>query len=1184
MPALVKSLKGQVDAVILTIRNDEDQAVAALLGKLEPTSGGRSYRVAKIPGATRDLTVALLRLIEPGNGPAQDAARDAIHELEPRMLVLVGIAGAVPAPELTLGDVMVATRVADLRVQALVPNALSQLDLRGERVHKKLADRLTNLVEPSGWADVVTHPRPQAPLDPDLFKGSEDWNEKITRSLRALFHTAGHKALAHMRVGVELARDISDRSLENGLAVVTPHLDAEQALEAMELAVTLARRDRAPAIEPWLALLPRALPARLDDVELRARALPQPWHRFEALVKIARLVAAEVPARAAAIRAEAIRVLRTEVPRPWGFLNLTARLATELEEPARAEVLAEACAIAEAVDASAPRASYCARLACIVTGGSRLHMATVAARAGCADQHEDGPGDALDLIPDVEDEVARRVLDEIIAAGRSDDVARWLGRHWQPERVSVAQRWARIVELLDEGDLARVREAWLEHLRERWHGSKDPTHLQDLVSAGLADEAIAIARESPEPRWRDVGLGHLAALLPIDERIELLTRLLASGDAPEWALESTIAAVADERPDVALALLPRAPTPIRARALARLAWRADGAERARLAVAVGAAARELEDVHERLRLLDDAHRLSGSDDLFRLVCEEIAALPARLDWLRRGYIQDLEDRCTPAQREVVERLTPGTDVPDEHILMPGAADARLRRTGRAGLAAIRRSDLRTRAALRLAELLAESGEQLEADRAIEDALRSSRMISDTWTVCRAAASLGPREPTMTAIIERARLVSDPAERFQALVAVLPHAGVAHETALAAAVDAAEATLDIPQALSRDFFIRHAPPERRDLAVTRLFDEVRGRCRELAPRLSRMRTADRNLDLWAAYHFDRDHQVMDLQRLLGEIAWALSPAQAEEALDLIPLHWTGHALSLLNVLARRDEAAHVRWAPMRLRVLDILRTRRGIERGGALAVLAYNVPSSEREEVIVEALAEARTEGDEHGRRDNRSTVLDTLAPLLDENHIDRVLPLAGRLAEQRRRPSLRVPAPRAPSRSCQRAAVRRGEGRRHPRDADRRPRCAPAGRGAGSGHRGHRAEGARSQRGARGRADPCAPLSGRPARAHPRPRGRHQPACGVSTGRERASHWLGRRHAPHPLAAARPSSLRSGRRDREGPRPYARRSPRRAHRARTGLAGACRAGRDGCARRRDPRGLALVAIGHNRVG
>lgn len=56
-------------------------------------------------------------------------------------------------------------------------------------------------------------------------------------------------------------------------------------------------------------------------------------------------------------------------------------MRAELEEPARAEVLAEVCAIAEAVDALAERASYCAKLARIVTGELRLRMAIVTALA-----------------------------------------------------------------------------------------------------------------------------------------------------------------------------------------------------------------------------------------------------------------------------------------------------------------------------------------------------------------------------------------------------------------------------------------------------------------------------------------------------------------------------------------------------------------------------------------------------------------------------------------------------------------------------------------------------------------------------------------------------------------------------------------------------------------------------------
>ncbi len=174
--------------MILTIRQDEDTAVVALLGKLEPAVGGRSYRIARLASESGTLTIALLRLTEAGNGPAHDAAHDAISELKPRMLVLVGIAGGVPAPEFTLGDVMVATRVADLRVQALLPASAAQLEVRGGLVHKGLADRLNNLVELSGWTNAVTHPRPLALLDAPLFKGSEEWNKKIRRSLEAQFY------------------------------------------------------------------------------------------------------------------------------------------------------------------------------------------------------------------------------------------------------------------------------------------------------------------------------------------------------------------------------------------------------------------------------------------------------------------------------------------------------------------------------------------------------------------------------------------------------------------------------------------------------------------------------------------------------------------------------------------------------------------------------------------------------------------------------------------------------------------------------------------------------------------------------------------------------------------------------------------------------------------------------------
>ena len=231
MPAHVSGLKGHVDAVILTIRQDEDRAVAGLLGKLQPTTGGRSYRVATLEGDRKKLTVALLRLTEPGNGPAQDAARDAIAELAPRMLFLVGIAGAVPASEFTLGDVIAATRIVDVRIQALVAGSPPQLEVRGERVDKALADRLNNLIEPLGWSDSVTLPRPQAPLEPHLFGGTENWKDKVRRSLEVQFHAPGRRDRPVYFTGTVAASD----HLVKDPAALEHWLQSSRKIEAVEM-------------------------------------------------------------------------------------------------------------------------------------------------------------------------------------------------------------------------------------------------------------------------------------------------------------------------------------------------------------------------------------------------------------------------------------------------------------------------------------------------------------------------------------------------------------------------------------------------------------------------------------------------------------------------------------------------------------------------------------------------------------------------------------------------------------------------------------------------------------------------------------------------------------------------------------------------------------------------------------
>jgi nucleoside phosphorylase len=51
----------------------------------------------------REYGVVIVRCLEQGQSSAQQIAHDLIEELDPRWLLLVGIAGGVPAEEYTLG-------------------------------------------------------------------------------------------------------------------------------------------------------------------------------------------------------------------------------------------------------------------------------------------------------------------------------------------------------------------------------------------------------------------------------------------------------------------------------------------------------------------------------------------------------------------------------------------------------------------------------------------------------------------------------------------------------------------------------------------------------------------------------------------------------------------------------------------------------------------------------------------------------------------------------------------------------------------------------------------------------------------------------------------------------------------------------------------------------------------------
>lgn len=127
-PAPAAGPSPKVDIGIVTIRDDEFRAVLAAfpdkVGNLEGARRVYTLRQADAGGGER-YRIAVLRLIEQGQGEAQDATRDLIDDLGPRLVlvVVVGIAGGRPSDDVKLGDVVAPTRIHDFTSRRVSPGS-----------------------------------------------------------------------------------------------------------------------------------------------------------------------------------------------------------------------------------------------------------------------------------------------------------------------------------------------------------------------------------------------------------------------------------------------------------------------------------------------------------------------------------------------------------------------------------------------------------------------------------------------------------------------------------------------------------------------------------------------------------------------------------------------------------------------------------------------------------------------------------------------------------------------------------------------------------------------------------------------------------------------------------------------------------------------------------------------------
>lgn len=202
-----------IDYGIVTIKEEEFRALQTRFGAVELIRGrNRRYFKGVVRTRTGRLrTVALARCVAQGQGEAQSVTSDLIADLNPCWILVVGIAGAVPAEEFGLGDVLLASRLLDFSVQAAIEGGPPELDTSGGWIHPSVVELLSIIpgaaeeLGPWNTPDGLGRVRPALIVPDDLgddrYYGDDSSRLRVRNALRTRFREDRATHQPRLRIG-----------------------------------------------------------------------------------------------------------------------------------------------------------------------------------------------------------------------------------------------------------------------------------------------------------------------------------------------------------------------------------------------------------------------------------------------------------------------------------------------------------------------------------------------------------------------------------------------------------------------------------------------------------------------------------------------------------------------------------------------------------------------------------------------------------------------------------------------------------------------------------------------------------------------------------------------------------------------------------------------------------------------
>jgi nucleoside phosphorylase len=242
-----------IDIGILTIRDDEFRAVLQAFTDDHAIykSRHREYTLRTADaGQGARYRLAILRQIEQGNGEAQEAARDLIDDLQPSLLLVVGIAGGMPSDDISLGDVVLSTRILDFSVEARKFQEETTYNVGGGPIAKTIAAGVANLSarEPElgdWWAKLPR--KPAVTWAPKKLYGPRSWQRDVRDKLQLHYGKGARTRPPRFSAGPIAS---SDRLVKDP-KVLFPWITTARGILAIEMesaGVHRATRDRTPML------------------------------------------------------------------------------------------------------------------------------------------------------------------------------------------------------------------------------------------------------------------------------------------------------------------------------------------------------------------------------------------------------------------------------------------------------------------------------------------------------------------------------------------------------------------------------------------------------------------------------------------------------------------------------------------------------------------------------------------------------------------------------------------------------------------------------------------------------------------------------------------------------------------------------------------------------------------------